>query len=57
MTEFDTRSVAEILSDSFTLVRRSKYSKRWYSPENLFVTAEPTKRGQASFPSQRNNEA
>jgi SAM-dependent methyltransferase len=38
ITEFTRATLRDTLSRHFSIVRESSYSKRWYSPENRFVT-------------------
>jgi len=41
MTEFDGDSLRHAMDLRFEITEESKYSKRWYSPDNMFVTMVP----------------
>ncbi|MEO2024622.1 MAG: class I SAM-dependent methyltransferase [Fuerstiella sp.] len=44
MTEFDGDFLRHAMDLRFEITEESKYSKRWYSPDNMFVTMEPRSR-------------
>lgn len=44
MTEFRRDSFRQAMDQHFQITRESKFCKRWYSPDNLFVTMVPRAR-------------
>lgn len=41
MTEYNRKTIQEAMDRHFETRNKSKFSKKWYSPENLFLTLTP----------------